>query len=68
MGGGGLLLQRLSRLVRQESGLAVLSGGVFLSEMLLLTLRCPDVTTGVRALEAFLLQDLSFCPVSLLCC
>lgn len=68
MWGGELLLQRLSCLCRQESGSAVLSGGVFLLEMLLLTLRCPDVTAGVRVLDSFVLQDLIFCPVSLLCC
>lgn len=68
MRGGELLLQRLSWLCRQESGSAVLSGGVFLLEMLLLTLRCLSVTAGVRVLDSFLLQDIIFCPVSLLCC
>ena len=33
-------------LFRQESGLAVLSGAVFLLKMLLLTIRCPDVRLG----------------------
>lgn len=46
----------------------MLSGGVFLLEMLLLILRCPGVTAGVRVLDSFVLQDLIFCPVSLLCC